>query len=1249
MALKNTWQVNDQFQASDQNDVANAVNALATGGGSGGSGTGINTDVQTALDAKQATNQKGQPNGYAPLDGNKQVPAANLPSYVDDVLEFATLSAFPATGSLGTIYVDLSTNNTYRWSGSSYIAITSSPGTTDAVPEGSTNLYYTQTRADARANAAVTAERTATATLTGKTINAASNTVTGLGVSNLTATTGTKDNTTVLYGDGQFRTAATGGAGAGVVDAVDGSSITTSTALQTALDSAAALGKAVALKPGQTITFGTGATGVTVPAYGGLVCETNSEWKTGAPSTLRPKLVAQTGMTGAMVTVAGGARNVRLRGFDIDGNNVVGVTMGLYFSTAGVDVECSHAIEQVAVRRINGVGITGRIRTSVFHAVAVFECLTGVSMGTNGLWFDTAWTDGFIAHNKNVGIAMAADSTGNVSQYVQFTNVRVERTGQTPGDPKNAGASPNWNATAPGWNITGAAKCTWLSCTTDANNGPGVQIAVSAAGLGYRTTVLTFTGCIFNRDGQYSGTTTGNMPGVSVLGFSAAGPDRAGFIRFENCFVSRGGSADDNTSTYEGPYYGVQAEYCDFFVWHGSAAGAFAAFQGLTDMWQPEIIDQYGQKYQGGIADRANHTGNMPAANVSGLATVATTGNYSDLSGAPSATGGGGGGSLVPAIPNAADVEAIASTGTVTVVANSTATTIASGVEAANMVSNSGYFGLVGTTNANMATVSTYFKGPGWKDNYAGGGFGSVVTGNWAVDIWVGGSRYIEFTVGRTDYSAVTQYSYRVWVDGRKKTNLPVVTGLGSNGQPSTIKVDLGAATINPHRVKLEMSGLALMNAFVEPAGSIWAAKPTGPRLFVLGCSITQGPTAVAANTGFENGTWLHRFANLVGLQDVWNGGEAGTGPNTTSGSFANYKTRVTSQVIPANPDVVIVDPWFNDFGASRTKAQITADIQTIITTIKAGLPNTAIIVMGGVDPTGTTNMATMTDIDNATDGVEKVCVTNKVAFVSGVTGRIIGFDSATPLAVTTPWITPANKATYISSLDNLHPTDAGHEMIAYRMREAWSKIWDVGGDFGSAGSGGGTGYIPGGPDVSLMDGGTGTSLSDPNADRIMFWDDSAGAVTWLTAGTGLTITGTTLDAAGGGGGITNSSTDTLTNKTMNGSANTFSNISADSTIDGTTNKAFTNTERTKLTGIATAATANSADATLLARGNHTGTQTAATISDFSTAADGRISASTKVNGSVNGTATALTLWTGSQANFDAIGTKDGNTIYVIT
>ena len=57
--------------------------------------------------------------------------AARLPSYVDDVLEFANLAAFPGTGETGKIYVAIDTNKTYRWGGSSYVYITS--GAVDSV------------------------------------------------------------------------------------------------------------------------------------------------------------------------------------------------------------------------------------------------------------------------------------------------------------------------------------------------------------------------------------------------------------------------------------------------------------------------------------------------------------------------------------------------------------------------------------------------------------------------------------------------------------------------------------------------------------------------------------------------------------------------------------------------------------------------------------------------------------------------------------------------------------------------------------------------------------------------------------------------------------------------------------------------------------------------------------------------------------------------------------------------------------
>ena len=68
-----------------------------------------------------------------------------------------------------------------------------------------------------------------------------------------------------------------------------------------------------------------------------------------------------------------------------------------------------------------------------------------------------------------------------------------------------------------------------------------------------------------------------------------------------------------------------------------------------------------------------------------------------------------------------------------------------------------------------------------------------------------------------------------------------------------------------------------------------------------------------------------------------------------------------------------------------------------------------------------------------------------------------------------------------------------------------------------------------------------------------------------------------------------------------------------DDIAQGVTNRHFTATNETKLSGIATGATANASDASLQSRANHTGTQTASTISDFNTAADARVSAASDI------------------------------------
>lgn len=93
-------------EKADEKDVATQLNELAT-----------NKVDKTSI---------GVAGGLASLDTNGHVPSSQLPSYVDDVLEFANREAFPAAGESGKIYLAIDTNKSYRWSGTTYAEISSS-------------------------------------------------------------------------------------------------------------------------------------------------------------------------------------------------------------------------------------------------------------------------------------------------------------------------------------------------------------------------------------------------------------------------------------------------------------------------------------------------------------------------------------------------------------------------------------------------------------------------------------------------------------------------------------------------------------------------------------------------------------------------------------------------------------------------------------------------------------------------------------------------------------------------------------------------------------------------------------------------------------------------------------------------------------------------------------------------------------------------------------------------------------------
>lgn len=136
--------------------------------------------------------QKGVANGVATLDSSGQVPASQLPSYVDDVIEAANLAALNALPSAdkqtGKIYVALDTNKTYRWTGSTFVYITS--GAVDSVAgktgvvtlvKADVGLGNADNTADSAKNVLSATKWTTARTITLSGVTATSQTIDGTG------------------------------------------------------------------------------------------------------------------------------------------------------------------------------------------------------------------------------------------------------------------------------------------------------------------------------------------------------------------------------------------------------------------------------------------------------------------------------------------------------------------------------------------------------------------------------------------------------------------------------------------------------------------------------------------------------------------------------------------------------------------------------------------------------------------------------------------------------------------------------------------------------------------------------------------------------------------------------------------------------------------------------------------------------------------------------------------------------------
>jgi hypothetical protein len=101
------------------------------------------TDLQSALSLK------------ANLIGGK-VPASELPSFVDDVIEVANFASLPTSGEIGKIYITLDNNKIYRWGGSTYVEIAANNAVWGAITGTLSNQTDLQNALNLKADKTIT-------------------------------------------------------------------------------------------------------------------------------------------------------------------------------------------------------------------------------------------------------------------------------------------------------------------------------------------------------------------------------------------------------------------------------------------------------------------------------------------------------------------------------------------------------------------------------------------------------------------------------------------------------------------------------------------------------------------------------------------------------------------------------------------------------------------------------------------------------------------------------------------------------------------------------------------------------------------------------------------------------------------------------------------------------------------------------------------------------------------------------------
>jgi lysophospholipase L1-like esterase len=337
-----------------------------------------------------------------------------------------------------------------------------------------------------------------------------------------------------------------------------------------------------------------------------------------------------------------------------------------------------------------------------------------------------------------------------------------------------------------------------------------------------------------------------------------------------------------------------------------------------------------------------------------------------------------------------------------------------------------GAFTFAGAGDFEIGTVSpdTNYALPTSKypNTYASG------QGTWSVEF---GTDAQTFQTRFKHISASTQY--RLSIDGRKVTDLTVSAGGITPGSGHLLTIDLGSAA--PRRIRFDFATFPFGGVYIPPTRRIWGLPLVARRTAVLADSISDGSSQ---NTGAACGTWVDRYARMMGYPDMWRQGRGGTG-YITAGSFATFQTRVTEDILPWNFDELIIWGGFNDSAGSQSEVATAADL--LYETIQSGAPRCEIIVIGCWAPSGSPGSGQV----NTNVTLRAAALNAGLPFIDTQSGEVLN-ASGTVIAEQGSWITgtgntgaptgTGNADLYIGT-DGIHPNDAGHLYLSRRVYAA--------------------------------------------------------------------------------------------------------------------------------------------------------------------------------------------------------------------